>query len=225
MRRFLLTSTAVLTLGLGPVLAQESPVDVPNANDPVAQDPSVSASQDDGQAAGTAAGGITGAIAGAVVGGPVGAVIGGFAGATLGSAASVPEPAVGYVVANPVEPVAVETEVTAGTVLPEAVTLHPIPEYPDYAYVYTNDRPVIARADTREVVYSPGYVLPEQTVTYVESNPVDPIVVEGDLAVGATIPADAELRPIPDNPRFSYVYVDNRPAIVDPGSRTVVWVR
>jgi hypothetical protein len=225
MRKILLTTTAALAFGLGSAIAQESPVDTPNARDDIAQDPTVSATQDDDQAAGAAAGGVTGAIAGAVVGGPVGAVIGGFAGATLGSAASVPDPAVQYVVSNPVEPVAIDTDVTVGATVPADVELRPIPDHPEYAYIYTNDRPLVVRQDTREIVYSPGYVLPQQTVTYVESNPVDPITIEGDVTVGATVPAEVELRPIPDNPRFSYVYVDDRPAIVDPESRTVVWVR
>ena len=30
---------------------------------------------------------------------------------------------------------------------------------------------------------------------------------------------------IPDSPGYGYVYVDDRPALVDLGSRTVVWVR
>jgi hypothetical protein len=203
MRKLLIASVSVLALGFGAAQAEET----------------------ESEEFGAAAGGTTGAIAGAVVGGPVGAIVGGIAGAVLGAATAVPEPAVQYVVANPVEPVAIEGELAAGATIPEGVTLTPIPDHPEFAYVYTTERPVIVRADTREVVYSPGYILPRQTVTYVESNPVDPVVIEGEIAVGATVPAEVELREIPDSPRYSYVYLDRGPAIVETDSRTVVWVR
>jgi len=226
MRKILLATTALAFIGLGGAYAQEPAVQPPAAPaESTGKDPSVSASQNNSQAAGAAAGMTTGAVAGAVVGGPVGAVIGGFAGALIGNSAAVPEPAVQYVIANPVEPVALDMEIREGVVIPETVSLTPIPDQPDYAYVYTNDRPVIVRMSDRQVVYSPGYVLPQQTITYVESNPVEPVTLEGEVRVGATVPADVELRPIPDNPRFSYVYLDRGPAIVEPGSRTVVWVR
>lgn len=226
MRKILLATTAIAMLGMGGAYAQEPAAKPPAAPaEETGKDPSVSASQNEGQAAGAAAGMTTGAIAGAVVGGPIGAVIGGFAGAMIGNSAAVPEPAVQYVVANPVEPVTIDTEIREGVAVPETVELHPIPEHPDYAYVYTQDRPLIVRMSDRQVVYSPGMILPRQTITYVESNPVDPVTIEGEVSVGATLPADVELRPIPDNPRYSYVYLDRGPAIVEPSSRTVVWVR
>lgn len=225
MRNILLTSaTLAALLAAGPALAQESPAQPPNA--PAAEtgvdaDTTSSTAVDTG----VAVGGTAGAVTGAIVGGPVGAVIGGFAGAMLGTAAAVPEPAVQYVVAHPVAPVAVDGGVSAGVILPETVTLSPIPDYPDYAYVYVDGRPVLVRAESREVVYSPGYVVAPQTLTFVEANPLDPVVIDGGVAVGAALPAGVQLVEIPGDPAYAYVYTDTGPVLVNKSSRTVVWVR
>jgi hypothetical protein len=104
----------------------------------------------------TGAGAVTGAAAGAVVGGPVGAVVGGVAGAAIGAAASVPEPAREYVIANPVEPVVIEERIVVGTRIPQTVVIHQIPESPDLGYVYVDDGPVVVRMESREVVYING---------------------------------------------------------------------
>lgn len=174
MRNILLTSaTLAAFLAAAPVLAQESPTPPPNA--PAAEsDADTNITGSTAVDTGVAVGGTAGAVTGAIVGGPVGAVIGGFAGAMLGTAAAVPQPAVDYVVAHPVEPVVIEGGVSAGMVVPEAVTLTPIPDHPEYAYVYVDGRPVLVRMESREVVYSPGYVVAPQTVSYVEANPPRP---------------------------------------------------
>ena len=104
----------------------------------------------------TGAGAVTGAAAGAVVGGPVGAVVGGVAGAAIGAAASVPEPAREYVIANPVEPVVIEERVAVGTVIPQTVVIHEIPDTPELGYVYVDSGPVVVKKQTREVVYVNG---------------------------------------------------------------------
>jgi uncharacterized membrane protein len=104
----------------------------------------------------TGAGAVTGAAAGAVIGGPVGAVVGGVAGAAIGAAASVPEPAKQYVIANPVEPVVIEERVVVGTAIPETVVIHQIPDSPEFGYVYVDKGPVVVRMDSREVVYIDG---------------------------------------------------------------------
>lgn len=229
MRNLLLASAAISALIIGSAQAQEAPV--PPANAPAAEAATdvdkapTSSTQNPNADAGALVGGAAGAGVGAVVGGPVGAVIGGFAGAMLGTAAAVPQPAVEYVVANPVEPVMIEGGVSEGMVLPETVTVTPIPDQPDFAYVYTDGRPVIVRADTRKVIYSPGYVVPEQTVTYVEQNRVDPVTISGSLTIGATVPADVQLVEIPSDPSYAYVYTDTGPVLVNKSSRTVVWVK
>lgn len=203
MRKILLATAAIAALGVGAAHADD----------------------DQKRGFGAAAGGATGAVAGAVVGGPVGAVVGGFAGAALGAETAVPEGARTYVVQNPVEPVVIEGDLSEGYVIPAEAAIQPIPDYPDYGYVYVDDRPVIVTLDSREVVYSPGYSLPQDTITYVETNPVDPIVLEGELVAGEVIPRDVELIEVPDSPRYGYVYVQDRPVLVDRDSRAIVWVR
>lgn len=99
------------------------------------------------------AGAVTGATAGAVVGGPVGAVVGGVAGAAIGAATSVPEPAREYVVAHPVEPVVIQEKVVVGTVIPETVVVTPIPDQPEFGYIYVENQPVVVDMGSREIVY------------------------------------------------------------------------
>jgi uncharacterized protein YraI len=99
-----------------------------------------------------ASGAVGGAIAGAVIGGPVGAVIGGAAGATLGAAIDPPERVITHVRQQQIEPVFVEGEVVVGARLPEAVTLHPIPDY-EYQYAVVNHQPVLVAPGERQIVY------------------------------------------------------------------------
>jgi hypothetical protein len=227
MRKLLFASAAISALTIGLAQAQETPAPPPGA--PAAEraadmDDETTQSTNPNADAGAIGGGVAGAATGAVIGGPVGAVIGGFAGAMLGTAAAVSEPAVEYVVANPVEPVMIEGGVSEGMVIPGDVVLTPIPEDPAHAYVYVDGRPVIVRAETREVVYSPGYVVSEPTVAYVESNPVDPAGIEV-MTVGEVVPDTVQLVEVPNDPAYAYVYTDNGPMLVNRSSRTVVWVR
>ncbi|MDX3926566.1 MAG: DUF1236 domain-containing protein [Shinella sp.] len=185
---------------------------------------------------GGATGGATGAAAGAIVGGPIGAVVGGVAGAAIGASSAVPEDARVYVMENPVNSVAIEGELAPEYHVSEGVALTPIPDHPDLAYVYVDDRPVIVRTDSREVVYVPEVAMdeptatmsmdvPETTITYIERNPVDPIMLEGEVSPGVMIPEDVDIMEVPENPSYGYVYVDERPVLVDRGTRQVIWVR
>lgn len=227
MRNILLTSAALaVLLAAGPALAQETPIQPPNA--PAADgatDTDAGTTSSTAVDTGVAVGGTAGAVTGAIVGGPVGAVIGGFAGAILGTAATVPEPAVDYVVGHPVEPVVIEGGISAGMAVPQTVELTPIPDYPEYAYIYVDGRPVLVRMESREVVYSPGYVVAPQTMTYVESNPLDPVVIDADIAVGTVVSDSIQLVAVPNDPSYAYVYTDTGPVLVNTSSRTVVWVK
>lgn len=171
---------------------------------------------------GAGGGAAAGAVAGAAIGGPIGAVIGGFAGATLGSAA-VPDEVVQYTVANPVEPVVVDTQLQVGTVVGEGVTLAPVPDNDQYGYIYANGRAYIVDLNSREIVTSPGYVVNQPVVDYVQANPVEPVTLEGELAAGYEINGDIEVYEVPDAPGYSYIYVDGRPVVLDSTSRVIVW--
>jgi hypothetical protein len=75
-------------------------------------------------------------------------------------------------------------------------------------------------------------VAPEDRTTikeYVVKEKVAPVTIKERVSVGAKLPADVELRPVPSawGPTYSkyrYVYSDNRVYFVDPGSREVVTV-
>ncbi len=48
---------------------------------------------------------------------------------------------------------------------------------------------------------------------------------QGDVVVGTVLPGDVTLTAVPDDTAYGYVYLNDRPALVDMSSRTVVWVR
>lgn len=192
------------------------------------------------QALGAAGGAAAGAATGAVVGGPVGAAVGGVAGAIIGSAAAVPRPARTYVVEHPVESVQIRGRLSRGYTIPESVEIHQIPDEPAYGYVYVNDRPVIVKERTREVVYAEaagsapagettGAIEvrrpPRTVITYVERHQMQPVTVQGRIEVGSALPQDIELTPVPDDPEYAYVYTDDGPVVVQRHSRRVIWVR
>ncbi|BCH28130.1 hypothetical protein MesoLjLc_00600 [Mesorhizobium sp. L-8-10] len=225
MRKILFASVAISALTLG-AYAQEAPVQSPNA--PAAEramDDMTTQSTNPRVDAGVAVGGTAGAVTGAVVAGPVGAVVGGFAGAMLGSATAVPDPAVDYVVAHPTRQVVIEGGVRPGVVVPAAVAVTPIPEYPQFGYFYSEGRPVVVSLENREMLYSPGYVVRDEAIGYVRANPSDPVVIERGATVGTIVPETVQLVEIPADPAYGYVYTDEGPVVVNRGSRTVVWVQ
>ena len=65
----------------------------------------------------------------------------------------VPQPAREYVIAHPTDPVVIKGDVALGTAVPEDVTLVPIPDSPDYGYVYVDKQPVIVSMKDRKIVY------------------------------------------------------------------------
>ncbi len=177
------------------------------------------------QAGGVLAGAGVGAAAGAIVGGPFGAVVGGFIGTAVGATAAVTPEVQEYVVANPVAPVAFESELAEGVIIPETVELTPIPQNDELAYIYLEgNRPVIVNASTRAVVYSPAGVS-QSAVTYVDANPVEEVTLEGEIVAGEVVPASVTLTPLPEQSGYSYFYANGRPYIVADSSREVIYVR
>ncbi len=174
---------------------------------------------------GGAAGGAGGAALGFLVGGPVGAVIGGFAGAVLGADAAVPEETVVYAGQNPVQQVYVDGSVDVGAQVPQGVQVYPVAPTPKYGYFYANNRVYITDANSNQIVYSPGYVVPQSAVTYVEANPTASVTFSGDVVAGATLDGATTVTAVPDYPGYGYVYINDRPVLVDMGTRTVVWVK
>jgi hypothetical protein len=64
---------------------------------------------------------------------------------------------------------------------------------------------------------------PQTARTYVTSNPIDPIYLEGEVVVGAGVPESVTLQAIPDYD-YRYVYINGQPVLVDPGTRQIVYV-
>lgn len=181
--------------------------------------------QDTDAAAGATVGGATGGTIGFLLGGPIGAIIGGWTGAVIGADAAVSTESVRFAGENPVEPVLVEGHITVGTVVPATVTIHAIEGDDKFGYFYANNRVWIVDLKTRTVVQSPGFLIPERVVAFVEANPVPSVKLDADVVAGFQLKGDIEIAAIPDDPAFGYIYVRDRPVLVDLGSRTVVWVR
>lgn len=64
---------------------------------------------------------------------------------------------------------------------------------------------------------------PEQVRTYVRSNQVEPVYLEGEVVVGAGVPESVTLTTVPDY-EYRYVYVNGQPVLVDPQTRKIVYV-
>ena len=213
MKKILLASVAAISLAAAlPVMAQDTVVGVEQSSD-----------ADEGALVGGAGGAAVGASVGAVVGGPIGAIIGGFAGATLGASAGVQASSVEYAMARPVEPIYFTDSVDVGYVVPADVNIYPIEGDADFGYVYANDRVWIVDLESRTFVQSPGYLVPQTSADYVVSNPIDPVELEGDVVVGYVVPESVELVRVPDS-SYSYVYVGDRPALVDTNTRVIVQI-
>lgn len=206
MRKLFLLGVAMVSLGAAsPVLAQ---------------------SNDDAQAAvGATAGGATGGTIGFLLGGPIGAIVGGFAGAVIGGEAAVSEDSIRYAGENPVDVVYLDSDLSVGSQLDGEIEVYPIEGDEQYGYVYANSRVYIVDLGDRTVVQSPGYIVPNDAVSYVEANPTASISIDGDVAAGFQIDADVQLSDVPDRRNYKYVYINDRPALVDAQTRTVIWVR
>ena len=64
---------------------------------------------------------------------------------------------------------------------------------------------------------------PEKVRTYVRSNEVEPVYLDGEVVVGAGLPETVTLREIPDY-EYRYVYLNGQPVLVEPASRRIVYV-
>ena len=203
MRKLILAGAALLTLSAAalPAYAQD--------NDAAA-------------GAGAAVGATTGGSIGFLLGGPIGAIIGGFSGAVIGGGVS--EAAVSYAGNHPVEQVYLDTDLDVGVKVSSDVQLHPIEGDDSLSYFYANGRVWIVSNASGEIVASPGFVVPEAAVAYVKANPTTSVTIDGDVAPGFVVSGDIEVDDIPDARGYAYFYVDDRPALLDTRSRTVIWI-
>ncbi len=80
----------------------------------------------------------------------------------------------------------------------------------------------------RETIYASttlprAYVPPRLVRTYIATNPLETVWLEGSLMVGAGLPDNIQTIPVPGS-RYDYAYVNDYPVLVDPGTRRVVYV-
>ncbi len=64
---------------------------------------------------------------------------------------------------------------------------------------------------------------PETVRTYIETNPTETVRLGGDVVVGAEVPDDVTFQTIPDY-EYRYTRINDRPVLVDPGTRRIVYV-
>jgi uncharacterized protein YraI len=64
---------------------------------------------------------------------------------------------------------------------------------------------------------------PESARTYVTSNPMDQVYLDGEVVVGAQVPAEVTVSQIPDY-EYEYVYINGQPVLIEPASREIVYV-
>jgi len=67
-------------------------------------------------------------------------------------------------------------------------------------------------------------VNPPPTVrTYVVQHPARQVYLNGEVVVGAGLPPDVALQPVPDSD-YQYAYVNSQPVLVQPQTRRIVYV-
>ncbi|EAU39950.1 hypothetical protein FP2506_17779 [Fulvimarina pelagi HTCC2506] len=64
---------------------------------------------------------------------------------------------------------------------------------------------------------------PDERVEYVRSNPAEPVYLEGETVVGAGIPENVQLNPVPEY-EYEYANVNGQQVLVDPGTRQIVYI-
>ena len=86
---------------------------------------------------------------------------------------------------------------------------------------------VVAPASVGVLVAANGHVaaiVPEPAVVdYIAATPVDPFAVEGEIVVGAVLPAAVILYEVP-NAAYGYTIVNGVKVLVDPASRAIVYI-
>lgn len=61
------------------------------------------------------------------------------------------------------------------------------------------------------------------SVEYARLNPTEPVVIEGDVAVGYVVPDAIVINPIDGDPSYGYFYTSDRLYFVDMTNRTIVY--
>jgi len=82
--------------------------------------------------------------------------------------------------------------------------------------------PVGAMVAAPPTVVEPILPAPE-VLSYVTQQVVDPVLVDGEVMVGATLPPAVPVYPVPASP-YVYSYVNGQRVLVEPTARRIVYV-
>ena len=82
--------------------------------------------------------------------------------------------------------------------------------------------PVGAMVAAPPTVVEPILPAPE-VLSYVTQQVVDPVLVDGEVMVGATLPPAVPVYPVPASP-YVYSYVNGQRVLVEPAARRIVYV-
>jgi uncharacterized protein YraI len=63
----------------------------------------------------------------------------------------------------------------------------------------------------------------ETTVTYIQTNPVETVYLNGEVVTGAGIPEGVDIYEVPDSD-YAYAYVNDEPVVVNPDNRRIVYI-
>ena len=86
---------------------------------------------------------------------------------------------------------------------------------------------VVAPASVGVLVGADGHVeaiVPEPAVvSYIAATPVNPYAVQGEIVVGAVLPAEVVLAEVPSSP-YGYAIINGLKVLVEPSSRAIVYI-
>jgi uncharacterized protein YraI len=86
---------------------------------------------------------------------------------------------------------------------------------------------VVATPPVGVMVPTPALVEPiipaPEVISYVTQQAVQPVLVNGEVMIGATLPAEVPVYPVPASP-YVYSYVNGQRVLVEPAARRIVYV-
>lgn len=87
--------------------------------------------------------------------------------------------------------------------------------------VYINEGPVdgLTSGSISGSFVAPG----APVITYIERNRYEPVYLDQEISIGGTLPDSVQIYDIPEY-EYRYVYVNDRPVLVEPGSRRIVYI-
>lgn len=63
-----------------------------------------------------------------------------------------------------------------------------------------------------------------EVTTYIEANPQEPVVLDGEVVIGAGVPEEVTLYEVPDAPEYRYVTINGQRVLVNPENRQIVYI-